>query len=624
MKNYAVLLVMLLFADMAGAMADQPNVALWASKIEYYPGEELLLRPRLPAVDIDGVRTYQLRVELPRALKKKEMDLHLLDEQSLFLKRPQRQSHQIDANTQTFSFTMTPENFEKTHTVPTMVFDVPSDFNGEYPIRWSVATDGKVVLEGQVSLVAAAKPRGPKQIEFTIWIAESKFHKAPHDVQEMYLKRLKRLGLNGIMPYVFEPYYSTPIDEIDFSCWAAQWARRHGMTVRSYLRFLFGQEDKPHYRAQPYCEEHPEYWATTWTGEKTPDFRVCLTHALDGDKYDDNKTGVGGGKDNPWFVRLYEAVKLAVKINDLQGVWWDFEMRAVPRFKIAHDPNYELPPTRRVCTDLRCRRAFADYAKLGHVPTVEEIMSDEYYELWNDFKCWQNIRMWTLLKEAAKEANPNAEFWLYSGEPTSYSRQYYGVDWTMAAKTIDAAMSCHMVGNNETLAQSYFAASQAGGRRNPLMMSVMVAGYSPRLQSVIWNYLFPDRLRNELLQIVIDWDAMGVALTGVWCFDSQFNAAVRETSAVFAQYEDVLTRGKHNDNMLAVEPANTEYAAWLKPEAKGIVGFFFNNSNETKEINIVRTHSWSRVVNPVNIRQTDNGVSFSVPAWSHRIISFVK
>ena len=204
----------------------------------------------------------------------------------------------------------------------------------------------------------------------------------------MYLKRLERLGLNGIMPTVDEPIYGTPLDEIDFHNWTARWGRQHDMAVRSYLSFLYSAA-----ASRAYCERHPEYWAETWTGKKTPDNRVCLTHALDGDKYDDRKTGVRGGKDNPWLGRLYEAVKRAVKVNDLQGVWWDFELSAVPVRKELPIP-YNPQAKRQVCTCLRCRRAFADYAKLDQVPSVQEIMSDKYYEAWDDFKCRQNTRLW--------------------------------------------------------------------------------------------------------------------------------------------------------------------------------------------------------------------------------------
>jgi hypothetical protein len=343
---------------------------------------------------------------------------------------------------------------------------------------------------------------------------------------------------------------------------------------------------------------------------------------LDGDKYDEKKTGVRGGKDNPWLGRLYETVLRSVKVNDLQGVWWDFEIAGVPIRKERPIP-YNSDRHRQVCTDLRCRRAFADFVKLDQVPTVKEIMSNKYYELWNNFKCWQHIRLWSLMKEAAQRSNPYAKFGLYSGAPSAYSRQAYGVDWTMAAKVIDVAMSQHLVQNDESLARAHFEASEKGNCHNPLIMSIQIDGYNMSDHIRAWQSR--RMLENQILQTVIDWDATGVALTGVWGFDSQFNVPVRTTSAVFSKYEDVLIHGKHDDKQLSVKPQGTEYAAWLSSDSNRIVGFFFNNMNTSMKIRIAKTRNWSRISTiTTSLKQADDSVSFSIPAWSHVIIEFVK
>lgn len=780
-----VLLILVLLADGLAAAVIEPNVALWAPKIEYHPGEVLLIRPRLPAVDTADVKNYELRLELPAVLREKELNLQMLDEQGGFLQLPLTRRHEAGGETQAFIFqpelkrypgmkvipgatytfsclakgegivgsgfqlsgyfrdvhgqpiiwypayitfdqgtyewkqfevklqapenaryliliiikwqdqdsygtlyiddlsltcdkqlgenfmlagdmekaegmrvwplagplspiaapkpdrpnnlamrvsgtkeqignqssywlpmTVEPEpvSLDEPYSLPTLALDVPADFAGDHVIQWSVKTDGHVVLEGETPLVPAPNTLGPKHIEFTIWLAESGFEMLPHDIQEMYLKRLKRLGLNGIMPTLREPSFETLIDEIDFANWTSQWGRRNGMAVRSYLLFLYTP-------AAGYCKQHPEYWAETWVGEKTPDYRVCLTHGLDGDKYDDNKTGVRGGKDNPWLGRLYEAVKRAVKVNDLQGVWWDFEIGGVPIRKESPRP-YDPMDHQQVCTCLRCRRAFADYAKLDHLASVKEIMSDEYYESWNDFKCWQHTRVWALMREAAREAKPQADFRIYSGPPGPYSRQAYGVDWTMAAKVIDVAMGAHTPFNSEGWALSHFAASEAGGRRNPLVMSVMVNGYDMNEHIGCWQTR--PRLANQIIQTVVDWDCLGVALTGVWGLDSQFNGPIREASAVFAEYEEVLTTGRHDDKLLFVRSEKAEYAAWQSADGNRTVAFFFNNSNQSTTVTVVKTESWNKIEKTDNISQTDGEVSFTVPAWSHRIVQFVK
>ncbi len=763
-----------------------PNVALWAERIEYCPGEVLLIRPRLPSVGEEQVDSYELRLELPAALNEREVNLQPLDAQGSYLVTPKERSHQADGDTQTFVFrpslerylgmevvpgaTYTfsclakgesivgngfqltgyfrdehgkpivsypayitfdqgsydwkafavdlkaPENarhlvlliikwqdratygtlyvddlelvrdqqpgtnfmlagdlenaeglrawptagalrpvkaprpgkpdnlalrisgteeqagqqsgcwlpmpvepvwvsFDEPYMLPTVALDVPDDFAGEHRVRWSVVTDGEEVLAGDVPLVPAPQTPGPESIEFTIWLAESAFERLPHDLQEMYLKRLKRLGLNDIMPTIREPVYGQALDEIDSSNWTAQWGRRNGMEVRSYLSFLYAPA------AREYCEQHPEYWAETWIGEKTPDYRVCLTHGLDGDRYDDAKTGVRGGRDNPWLGRLCEAVRRAVEVNDLQGVWWDFEIAGVPIRKERPRP-YDPKGHRQVCTDLRCRRGFAGYAELDDVPSVEEIMSDAYYERWNDFKCWQHTRVWALMREAAREANPDADFRIYSGTPHPYSRQAYGVDWTMGAKVIDVAMSVHTPHNTAALARSHFAASEAGGRRNPLLMSVMINGYD--LQEHLGCWRTRPRLTTQLLQTVIDWDCIGLALTGIWGLDSQFNGPIREAAAVFAEYEELLTTGTHDDMLLPVKPDDTECALWLHEDGRRLVGFFFNNGPEAGEVAVEDMGGWRVTGAAEGLTEADGGVRLRVSAWKWRIVEFVR
>ncbi|MFH1905388.1 MAG: carbohydrate binding domain-containing protein [bacterium] len=417
------------------------NVALWAPKIEYQPGELLLLRPALPGVDMDGVKTYELTLELPAALKQKELNFTALS--SGATDRPiKKRSHKVTGNTQILTFrpdlgyywgmkvipgetytfsclakgegivgdgfqisgyfragtgipitwypafiqfdkgsydwkpfkvelkapanavylmliaikwqrrgtygtlylddlsltcdkepdknymlagdiehaqgmqfpgsvplkpvivpktgksgnlalrlsgtknqidsqdsfwlpmSMEPIFIKMTdvYTLPAQVFEVPADFKGKHPVRWSVLTDGKAALKGEVMLVPAPDTSGPKQIEFSIWLSEMGFEEMPHLTQEIYLKRLKRLGLNCIMPTIHEPAYEVSLDDINFTNWTAQWGRRNDMAVRSYLHFL----SLP--MAAAYCRQYPEYWAETWKGIKTPDYRVCLTH----------------------------------------------------------------------------------------------------------------------------------------------------------------------------------------------------------------------------------------------------------------------------------------------------------------------------------------------------------
>ncbi len=782
LRSIAITALALTIAVATRADVVEPNVALWPTAIEYQPGEMLLLRPRIPSVDLRGVEVYELVLRLPAALRPVQLDLEPLDVQGSYSARIESAEHTVDGQTQ--AFTMRPatmrylgmgvtpgvtytfscmakgegivgDGFELTgywrdadanpiqfyrrfigfpqgdydwrefsvelpapenaaylqlmlikwqekatwgtlyvddlslvsatapetnlisvgdmenadgvrslpqgaplktvvaprpgapdnralkysgtretadrqvanwlplpyelHPVdygrpllaPTVCLQVPDGFSGSHLVEWAAVTDGTTVLSGELPLIAAPATKTPGEIELTIWLAESDFELLSHSLQDLYLKRLQRLGVNGVMTTIREPDYDVDLDEIDITNWTAQWARQHGMDVRSYLWFLYTRG------ARSYCEQHPEYWATTWIGEKTSDYRVCLTHALDGDKYDDEKTGVGAGCENPWLGRLCEVCTRSVQVNDLQGVWWDFEIAGVPIRKERPRP-YEPHGHRQVCTDLRCRRAFAEYAGLAQVPTVEQIMADEYYERFNDFKCWQHARVWELMKQAARRANPDADFRIYSGLPGPYTRQAYGVDWTIGARAIDVAMSVHTGRNLEEFARAHQEASRAGGGNEKLLMSVSVNGYDQEEHITCWRAR--PSLPNQLVQTVVDWDCVGLALCGVWGFDSQFNACVRQAAAVFADYEDILTAGTHDDALLQVAPADLAYAAWSSADGKRLVGFLFNNSAEAREVAIARTNTWASATEGQDVVATDDGITLTIEPWAHRVV----
>ncbi|MFO7948434.1 MAG: hypothetical protein R6V19_16650, partial [Armatimonadota bacterium] len=708
-----VLVLLILSACTVSQAVVEPNTAFWAEEMEYEPGEMLMLRPRLPAVDLEGVETYELRVEVPAALASRSLDLHDLDRQGLFLERPKSSSEQVQGDRRIFTFTpeirkymgmkvepgrtytfscmakgenieghafqlsgffrdenmrairkypawimfdegtydwkrfeveltapenatalvlvavkwgiadtwgrlylddmklvsdaepdknlllidhmneaegmcawpgagelrtevvpkpgdpdnralpltvpeekaggkvtwwlplpveTTTANFDDPWMLPTISLHVPDDFTGTDRVNWAVLTDGTEALSGSSALVPAPDTPKPREIEISMWLAESFFALLDEDIQAMYLQRLKRIGLNTIYPALRLPEHQKPFEEFDFTNFAAQWAQDNGMEARSYMYFLYGRQ------AKAYCKAHPEYWASTWAGNKTTDYRVCLTHALDGDKYDENRSGVGGGFENPWLGRLLDGVSQAVQLNGLDGVWWDFEIRAAPKVR-ARDISETPKGHGQVCMDERCLRAFADYADLDEIPTVKAIVEGhELYEKWVDFKCWQHTRAWKLTKQAAQRANPEADFRIYSGLRNDYTRQAYGVEWSMAPQVVDTVMGVHWAKNDAGVAESYRKATRAGGNELPVVMNVTVSGYAMNSMAVAWRQRH--WLTNQLLQTVIDWDAVGFSLVGIWAFDSQFNATVRKAAALLAEYEELLTTGTHDDSLL--------------------------------------------------------------------------
>ena len=123
-------LVMLSAGDTRAAVV-QPNVALWAPVIEYSPGEVMLLRPRFPAVDTTNGKHYELRLELPAALKQKELNLADLDQQGGFLLRPRTRRHEVKGNTQTFIYQPELEQYPGMKVIPGATYTFSCQAKGE-------------------------------------------------------------------------------------------------------------------------------------------------------------------------------------------------------------------------------------------------------------------------------------------------------------------------------------------------------------------------------------------------------------------------------------------------------------------------------------------------------------
>ncbi|MFH1905389.1 MAG: hypothetical protein ABIK53_07715 [bacterium] len=113
-----------------------------------------------------------------------------------------------------------------------------------------------------------------------------------------------------------------------------------------------------------------------------------------------------------------------------------------------------------------------------------------------------------------------------------------------------------------------------------------------------------------------------MTLVGIWDFDSQFNAPVREASAMFAKYEKLLTTGKHDDKLLSVMPQDAEYAAWQSVDSRNIVGFFFNNSGKPSEITVPKTNSWNKVNSIEEVNWTGKEATITIPAWGRQVVEF--
>ncbi|MFH1905725.1 MAG: hypothetical protein ABIK53_09440 [bacterium] len=475
---------------------------------------------------------------------------------------------------------------KKPYYTRTFIFDVDTKITLPDKIFWSIEDKkGKIYREGNIILLKAGQTIKPQKIDTSVWICETCLQRESLAVQKVYLEKFDSWGLNTIEPQMEDIKFEVPVEEADLNIPIAQEAKKLGIRTRAYMHFFYDP------KARSYCEKHPEFRAITYKGHKTPDYRVCLTHGLDGGKYDDPPVKIGSGRENPWLGRYYEIVKKSVRLNNLDGVFWDFEIAAAPYRKVRFKP-YSSGTYRQVCMCPRCLKAFQDYAGLDHVPTIEECCGP-LYEKWVDFKCWQNTRVWRLLRQAARESNPNATFGIYSGPVGDYSRQAYGVDWTMAAPYLDFAMQRVFCPPSPGTAAALNTGLMKGLPENHvpprILIQLNVFPYSDQwLYGVDANRVYAElcNIKNNIVKLVAVCGSFGWSFTGIWGMDDQLTLPIREANALLAKYEDFFLKGKRADKLVEVKQGNVEIVTWQKRNK--LITVIFNRNSFPEDVLLKR------------------------------------
>jgi hypothetical protein len=462
----------------------------------------------------------------------------------------------------------------------TIVLDLPGELRLPNDLVWRIEDkSGHVYREGRVALVLSGETHAPRQLETSFWLAETWVDRDAPAVLALYMEKLRAWGFNTALPEQNDLTDKLDASALDLTLPAAQEALRLGMRTRPYTRWYHAG----YTAAREYCEAHPEYWAVTYKGDRTPDYRVCLTHALDGGKYDDPLTNVGAGKDNPWLGRWCDLIKRTVQVNHLDGLWIDHEISGAPFRKdkvIPYDPN----APGQTCMCRRCRQAVADHTGLDRIPTAEECCGP-LYDKFVDFRCWQHVRCWRILAEAAREANPQATFGIYSGAPDDnlapgqrvgdYCRQAYGVDWMQAAPYLDFAM-IRVIEPDMPGVLSLRAALQKGLQPGEPFPKILVTMHHPAsLEN--WRQCESTflRLKNNIVRLVAFQQSAGWTLDRIHGIDDQLARPLREANRLIAQYEDFFVSGKLADGVVQLKAGKADLATWQ--DGDGTVTFVLND-----------------------------------------------
>jgi len=315
---------------------------------------------------------------------------------------------------------------------------------------------------------------------------------------------------------------------------------------------------------------------------------LCPTHMLDGGKYDSPpRPDILGGRQNPWLSYYLEVIERSVRVNQLDGIFHDWEIPAAPGIMRAHPGK----AASHSCVCPRCRRAFQSYLNLDHPPTLEEI-TGPLYDRYVDFRIWQNTRLWQLFAQAAKAANPQATFAIYSGEPGAYSREVYGVDWETIAPYIDYAMQRRMA---PVLLVDMERALDKGLRegqvRPPIITQLQVVPYPDMPVFGIFYCDVYERLPNlkpNIVQLVAHSGSnFGWAFNGIWGMDDQMTLPIREANRLLARYEDFFLKGERVPEVVRVKVGGPAIIATWEKEGK-VITFVFNHRSAPREITLGR------------------------------------
>jgi len=283
---------------------------------------------------------------------------------------------------------------------------------------------------------------------------------------------------------------------------------------------------------QELLKQHPELQAVDFKGQRIS-HTFCPTWVLsEGTEVTDSL--------EKWLLGT-------LNTTPYQGANWDLEEPVVD------------PPTYCVCE--RCLQAFRAYAKLA--PEAElsaDTVLSKYRAEWTAFRCTQNAEMAGRLKAIVRKANRPVEFSMYSGYQSTYTKEHYGVDWSLLAPHLDLAIAGY------------------NGEREAIRGTVDALGGVPFMGGEMW-YLSDrqddrpmprmETWRNRILRQFAESGGNGCLIWWLPPMDGGAFYATSEAAEIIAKYEDFFTLKQRCDDKVQVtglEPRN-----WMAFEKDGEV-----------------------------------------------------
>ncbi|NOY81611.1 MAG: hypothetical protein GXP31_11500 [Kiritimatiellaeota bacterium] len=210
---------------------------------------------------------------------------------------------------------------------------------------------------------------------------------------------------------------------------------------------------------------------------------------------------------------------------------WDYETPVVD------------PPTFCFCP--RCLKAFAPSVHADPADLTAEKVVEEYRDPWVAFRCRQNAEIAGLVAEQVHRVAPGTLFSVYSGHQNRRTREHYGVDWELMAKSVDLGIA----GYNASPEQARKTAAALAAQGKPFMGGEM---YFLSLDGPVKGAWRPEGWKVRLVRQTVESGGLGCL---IWWLPVMDGAGFYETSraaGLMAAVEDFVTGNDRADATVRV------------------------------------------------------------------------
>ncbi|MFH1905119.1 MAG: hypothetical protein ABIK53_06345 [bacterium] len=306
------------------------------------------------------------------------------------------------------------------------------------------------------------------------------------------------------------------------------------------------------FNCQPYLSKHPEDALLDNKGVRRfipGDARkneICTTLLLE---------------DSPAWKYLEEIIREFIKRKKVDNMDWDYEQNVW-----SSDISCYCP---------RCLEKFKKFAKISSSEKLTpEIIKKNYRKQWIKF---MNMRMALLcgrFREAARKANPEIIFSVYSGYQCDTTKEGYGVDWSMLADKIDLAI-CGYGRPEKQIADTLSALG-----KTPLALGHIVSPYDVKKQE------YPGFASKAiLLRRAVDGTG-GIMIWYLTQLDGRTFYASAEISRLVADYESLFIFHQKDNSLVEVSGMSPDDVT-VFTDGKTRLILLINEDNVKKKVKVV-------------------------------------